>query len=164
MDAEIKEFFYQVYTGEAKAVLRLKLFAEVAEKEGYPQIAKLFRAIAISEEIHGKRSLRMIGKVKDTEQNLKESFESEKNVAEISYDSFLKRAIDKGDSTAAKIFSQSRDAEEVHAKLYKEAMGHMLEENETTYYICPVCGYISDGVLPDQCPICGAKKESFIRY
>jgi rubrerythrin len=40
-------------------------------------------------------------------------------------------------------------------------MGHLLEERDTTYYVCPVCGYVSDGVLPDECPVCGAKKDQF---
>jgi rubrerythrin len=51
--------------------------------------------------------------------------------------------------------------EEVHAKLYKEAMSHVMEERDTTYYVCTVCGYVSDGTLPDECPVCGAVKEQF---
>jgi len=164
MDKEIMEMFHKVYEGEAKAALRLKLFAEVAEKEGYPQIAKLFRAISISEEIHGKRSLRMLGIVKDTEENLRRSFESEKNIAEVAYDEFLKKAMEKDEKTAITIFSQARDVEETHAKLYKEAMTHMLEERETTYYICPICGYISDGTVPEKCPVCGTAGKQFIKY
>jgi rubrerythrin len=51
--------------------------------------------------------------------------------------------------------------EETHAKLYKEAMSHFMEERETTYYVCNVCGYVSDGVLPDECPVCGANAKQF---
>jgi rubrerythrin len=54
--------------------------------------------------------------------------------------------------------------EDGHSKLYKEAMNHFMEERETTYYICGVCGYVSDGVLPDECPVCGAKSEEFIQF
>ena len=48
MEQEIRDALEQAYTGEAKAALRLKVFADVAEKEGYPQIAKLFRVISFS--------------------------------------------------------------------------------------------------------------------
>ncbi|MCX7635729.1 MAG: hypothetical protein N2Z74_08300 [Syntrophales bacterium] len=159
---EIRKALHEAYTGEAKAALRLKIYAEKAEQEGYPQLAKLFRAVALSEEIHGMRALRLLREVRGTEENLKASFESEQNVAEVAYDAFIKLAEAAGDRAAALHFSQSRDVEEVHAKLYKEAMNHFMEERQTTYYICKVCGYISDGILPDECPVCAAKKDRFI--
>ena len=152
---------YQAYTGEAKAALRLKVFADRAKEEGYPQIAKLFRVIAFSEEIHGARALLVLGKVKSTEENLASSFESETKVAGVAYDQFLKQAETEGNAAAVLHFSQSRDVEEVHAKLYKEAMSHVMEERDTTYFVCTVCGYVSDGSLPDECPVCGATKEQF---
>jgi rubrerythrin len=77
---------YEAYTGEAKAALRLKVFAEKAKEEGYSQIAKLFRVIAFSEEIHGARALLVLEKVKSTEENLAMSFESETRVAGVAYD------------------------------------------------------------------------------
>ncbi len=159
---KIREALHQAYTGEAKAALRLKLYADKAEQEGYPQMAKLFRAVSVSEEIHGARALRLLKEIGTTEENLKASFESEQQVAEVAYDSFVKLAESEGNRAAVLHFSQSRDVEEIHAKLYKEAMNHFMEERETTYYICKVCGYVSDGLLPDECPICNAKKEQFI--
>jgi rubrerythrin len=155
---------YQAYTGEAKAALRLKVFADKAEEEGYPQIAKLFRVIAFSEQIHGARALQVLGKVKSTQENLAASFESETKVAEVAYDQFVKQAEGEGNMAAVLHFSQSRDVEEVHAKLYKEAMSHVMEERENTYYVCTVCGYVSDGILPEECPVCGAMKEQFTRF
>jgi rubrerythrin len=155
---------YEAYTGEAKAALRLKVFADRAAEEGYAQIAKLFRVIAFSEEIHGARALLVLGRVKSTEENLAASFESETRVAGVAYDQFLKQAETEGNGAAALHFSQSRDVEEVHAKLYKEAMSHVMEERDTTYYVCTVCGYVSDGNIPDECPVCGAMKEQFTRF
>ena len=49
MDEKIKDAMHQAYTGESKASLRLKVFAEKADQEGYPQLAKLFRVISFSE-------------------------------------------------------------------------------------------------------------------
>ena len=161
---KIDDALHQAYTGESKAALRLKAYAEKADEEGYPQMAKLFRVISVSEEIHGKRALRLLKETKSTEENLAASFESETKVAGVAYDAFIKTANEEENRPAAMFFSQSRDVEDVHAKLYKEAMGHMMEERETVYYICKVCGYVSDGVLPDECPVCGAKKEQFTEF
>lgn len=164
MDDVIRDALFQAYTGESKALLRLKVYAEKADQEGYPQLAKLFRVISFSEELHGKRALRLLKEIKSTEENLAASFESETRVAEVAYDEFIKRAEASGDRPASLYFSQSRDVEEIHAKLYKEAMDHVMEERDTTYYVCDICGYVSDGVLPDICPICAAKKERFVTF
>ena len=162
--AEIKDALHQAYTGEAKAALRLKVYAEKAEKEGYPQMAKLFSVIAFSEEIQGKRALALLREVGSTEENLAASFESEQNIAQVAYDRFVKLAEGEGNRAAVLHFSQSRDVEEIHGKLYKEAMNHLMAERETSYYVCKVCGFVSDGTLPDECPVCGAKKDQFTAF
>lgn len=161
---DTKSALHMAYTGEAKAALRLKVYAEKAEKEGYAQMAKLFRVIAFSEEIHGSRALKLLREVKSTEENLAASFESETHVADVAYDHFIKQAEAEGNKAAVLHFSQSRDVEEIHAKLYKEAMNHFMEERETTYHVCKVCGYVADGVLPDVCPVCSAGKEQFVDF
>jgi len=164
MKEKIREARQQSYVGEAKAALRLKVYAQKAEEEGFKQIARLFRVIAFSEEIHGARALRVLKDIKTTEENLAASFESEKTVAEIAYDRFVKMAEQAGDKASLLHFSQSRDVEETHAKLYKQAMNHFMEERETVYHVCKVCGYVADGVLPDECPVCAAKKDQFTTF
>ena len=164
MDQRIQEALHREYEGEAEAVVRLWAYAKKAEEEGYPQIAKLFRAISISEEIHSERALKMLQEISFTEENLKAGFESEARIAKVAYEEFLKLAGEVGDKPASVFFSQARDVEEVHARLYKEAMSHLMEERQTTYYSCQVCGYVSDGVLPDECPVCSASKEKFSKF
>ena len=164
MDEKLKEAFHKVYEGEAKAALRLKVFAKKADQEDLPQIARLFRVIAFSEEIHGERALRMLREIKDTDRNLQESFQSETRVAGVAYDSFIELAEELGDGPASTLFSNSRDVEEGHAKLYKHAMNDLIGERETPYYVCQVCGYVSDGILPETCPICSAPKEQFVEF
>ncbi len=164
MDEKIRNALNQAYVGEAKAALRLRVYAQKAEAEGYKQMAKLFNVIAFSEEIHGARALRVLREIKSTEENLAASFESEKQVAEVAYDKFVKLAEEAGDKEALLQFSQSKDVEETHAKLYKRAMSHFMEERETNYYVCKVCGYVADGTLPDECPVCAAKKEQFVPF
>jgi len=164
MDEKLKEAFYKIYEGEAKAALRLKIFAKKAEQEGLPQIAKLFRVIGFSEEIHGERALRMLREIKDTDSNLKESFQSETSVAGVAYDHFIELAESLGNIPASTIFSNSRDVEDGHAKLYKYAINHLIGERETNYYVCQVCGFVSDGVLPDACPVCSAPRDQFVEF
>lgn len=164
MDEKIRNVLNLAYVGEAKAALRLRVYAQKAEAEGYKQMAKLFNVIAFSEEIHGARALRVLREIKSTEENLAASFESEKQVAEVAYDKFVKLAEEAGDKEALLQFSQSKDVEETHAKLYKQAMSHFMEERETDYYVCKVCGYVADGTMPDECPVCGAKKEQFVAF
>jgi rubrerythrin len=164
MDEKLKEAFHKIYEGEAKAALRLKIFAKRADQEDLPQMARLFRVIAFSEEIHGERALRMLREIKDTDANLKESFQSETRVAGVAYDNFIELAEEAGDVPASTLFSNSRDVEDGHAKLYKYAMNHLIGERETTYYVCQVCGYVSDGVLPEACPVCSAPKDQFVEF
>lgn len=154
MDERLKEAFHKVYEGEAKAALRLKIFAKKADQEELSQMAKLFRVISFSEEIHGERALRMLREIKDTDTNLKESFQSETGIAGVAYDHFIELSENIGDVTASTVFSNSRDVEDGHANLYKKAMIHLIGERETMYYVCKVCGYVSDGVWPESCPVC----------
>jgi rubrerythrin len=164
MNEKLKEAFHKIYEGEAKAALRLKIFAKKADQEDLPQIARLFRVVAFSEEIHGERALRMLREIKDTDTNLKESFQSETRVAGVAYESFVELAEELGDIPASTLFSNSRDVEDGHAKLYKYAINHLIGERETTYYVCQVCGYVSDGVLPETCPVCSAPKDQFVEF
>lgn len=164
MDDKLKEAFHKIYEGEAKAALRLKIFAKKADQEELPQISKLFRVISYSEEIHGERALRMLREIKDTDSNLKESFQSETHVAGVAYDNFIELSEKLGDVAASNIFSNSRDVEDGHAKLYNYAINHLIGERETTYFVCKVCGYVSDGILPEVCPICSAPKDQFVEF
>jgi len=164
MEESLKEAFHKVYEAEAKAALRLRVFAKKAEQEELPQMAQLFRVIAFSEEIHGERALRMLREIKDTDTHLKESFQSETRVAGVAYEQFVELAEATGDSVAATIFSNARDVEDAHGKLYKKAINHLIGEDETTYYVCQVCGYVSDGAWPEACPVCSAPKNQFVEF
>lgn len=149
------------FEGEAKAYLRLLSFAEKAKEGGYQQIAQLFRAVAEAEKIHALNHLNLLGITKTTEENLKYSFEREVYANEVAYPQMIKEAEEEGDRKASLSFTRARDVEEGHADLYKKALQHLMEEKEVVYYVCGICGYISDNILPDECPICRAKKEMF---
>ncbi len=162
-DNRTDQHLNQAFIGEAKACLRLLAYAEKAETEGYPQMAKLFRAISAAERVHALKHLRLMKLVGTTEENLKASFERETSISENVYPEMIRVAEEEGRTPVRVSFSQARDAEDFHAKLYKNAIEHMLEERETTYHVCQVCGYVADGQAPDQCPVCNAPKTQFLQ-
>lgn len=163
MKTRTRDNVYEAFIGEAKAYFRLLAYAEKAEEEDIPQIAALFRAVAEAERVHATRMLNLNRDVivKDTDTNLEKSFQREKTVSENTYPEFIKDAEDDGEKAAALAFSHARDAESFHAKLYERAIYHVIKDVVQEYHICQVCGYITEKVIPDECPVCGAPKEKF---
>jgi rubrerythrin len=161
MGEKTRKDLYDGFTGESKAAVRLKAFAKKAEEEDYAGVAKLFRAVAESESVHADNNLRLLGIVKDTETNLEESLAKEEKVAQVGYDSFIADAESEDDKPAATMFGYARDVEERHAKLYDGALQHMVADEVPDYYVCSVCGYVADNVVPENCPICGAPETAF---
>jgi len=163
MKEKTKENVYNAFIGEAKAYFRLLAYAEKAEEEEVPQIALLFRAIAEAERVHANRHMNLVKDliVKDTDTNLLNSFKREKSISENEYPQFIKDAEDEGEQAAAMTFSQARDAESYHAKLYERAMYQVIRDETKSYYVCQVCGYVTSNKLPEKCPICGAPQEKF---
>ena len=163
MGEKTRDNLYTAFVGEAKAHHRLLAFARKADEEGYPQIAKLFRAIAAAEGVHAERHLQLLGEavVKSTDDNLQSSFRRETTVNEMYYPQFIREAEEEKERAAALTFSQARDVEEGHAALYKHALSAMLRDETQDYTVCQVCGYVAEWEAPDQCPICNAKREKF---
>jgi rubrerythrin len=150
------------FAAESKASARNATFAKKAEMEGYSQIARLFRAVSDAESVHAHRYLLMMrGKIGSTEENLETAFQNEIKANVEEYPKLIKDASEENNKSALKAFSQARDVESLHADLYKKALNDMVSDRETEYYVCQVCGYISEDVAPDNCPICGAVKEKF---
>ena len=163
MKEQTQRNVYEAFVGEAKAYHRLLAFARKADEDDYPQVAKLFRAVAAAEGVHAERHLRLLGEavVQSTEENLQSSFERESSVNQLYYPQFIHQAEEEGERAAALTFSQARDVEEGHATLYKRALSALLRDETHDYYVCPVCGYVAEREAPDQCPVCGAKREMF---
>ena len=150
------------FAAESKASTRNAAFSKKAQKDGYSQIARLFRAVSEAESVHARRYLLLMrGKIGSTEENLETAFQNEIKANVEEYPSLIKDASDEGNERVLKAFSQSRDVESGHAELYKKAMNDMLSDRETDYYVCQVCGYVSEDEAPENCPVCGAVKGKF---
>jgi rubrerythrin len=163
MKPKTKENVHKAFIGEAKAYFRLLAYAERANEEEVPQIALLFKAIAEAERVHATRHLNLVKDliVKDTDTNLEKSFQREKSISENEYPDFLKDAEEEGETAAATVFSHARDAEGYHAKLYERAIMNVIKDEVKEYYVCQVCGYVTDKRIPKKCPVCGAPPEKF---
>jgi rubrerythrin len=150
------------FAAESKAAARNEAFARKAEVEGYSTLGRLFRAVSEAESVHARRYLMLMrGKIGSTEENLKTAFENEIKANADEYPKLIKDASEENAEGPLKAFSQSRDVESRHAELYKRAMNNMLTDRETVYYVCQVCGYVSEDEAPERCPVCGAVKGKF---
>ena len=162
MEQRTADNVHKAFIEEAKANERLKIFADRADREGFPQIGHLFRAVAASESVHARRHFSLLeGSVGDTDENLQRAFHAETGIAGVEYRRMLREAHEDGEKAAALFFSQARDVEEFHAKLYQKALDHVIWERETEYQLCTVCGYLADGEAPEKCPVCGARSKMF---
>jgi rubrerythrin len=158
LEKKLKEAF----AGESKAHMRNLAFGKKAEEDGFPQIARLFRAVADAERVHAAEYIKYLeGVIGETEDNLKAAFENEIKAKTDIYPFFIQEAFALQREDVAWSFSRSRDVEERHAKLYKDALAALIKEQETEYSVCQVCGYVFDADLPAECPVCRAKKENF---
>jgi rubrerythrin len=104
------------FVAESQAHLRNLAFAMKAEQEGYPQVARLFRAIAEAESVHAFNHFRLLGAVSGTQDNLESAFERE-NLAASTYPQFIREANEEGNTSVATVLGYSRDVEKGHAKL-----------------------------------------------
>jgi len=160
---DTKTALHEAYTGEAKAALRLKVYAEKAEQEGYLQMAKLFRVTLFPKKCTAA-ALEAFARGKSTEENLAASFESEPVSLRWPTARSSSRRRQREPMRLFCTSARARMWKKFMPSCTREAMNHFMEERETTYYVCKVCGYVSDGLLPDECPVCNAKKEQFVHF
>lgn len=159
-----EENLKKAFAGESQASRKYKAFADKAEREGYPQVAKLFRAASEAETIHATNNLRIMKEIKSTVENLKTAIEGETYEYTEMYPEFIKDAKKDDQKAAEKIFQEAKETEEFHATYYREALKQVEQKKDLPpkeYYVCTVCGYTAEDEAPDECPICGAAKKSF---
>ena len=165
--AMTKKFLEDAFAGESMAHMKYLIFAEQAEKEGFPKVAKLFRAIAYAEFVHAKNHFIALGKLGKTEENLKEAIAGETFEVEEMYPVYKNSAEFQGEKEAVRSTHYALEAEKLHAELYEKAKetvakGEDIEVKKV--YICPVCGYTAVDEAPERCPVCGLPGEKFVVF
>ena len=161
--ASTKENLETAFAGESQAFQKYTNFADKADKDGFPNVARLFRTAAQAERIHAGGHLSALEVVGSTVENLKAAIEGETYEYTEMYPPMLEQALSDGHA-AKRMFGMAVKAEEVHAQLYRKALEAVEQGNdltETEFYLCPVCGHIEFGSAPDMCPICGTPAKMF---
>lgn len=163
--ATTTENLKEAFAGESQANQKYKAFAKKADKEGFTNIAKLFRTTAEAERIHAEGHLKALDLIASTAENLQAAIDGETYEFEEMYPPMLELA--KTDGHKAKtMFKFAVDAEEVHADIYEkalEAVKNGVDMDVSDFELCPVCGYIEVGSVPEKCPVCGALGKVFVQ-
>lgn len=156
------------YLGEAEATSFYRQCARQAAKEGYPDMARLFRAAAASEEIHRENhlhALRQLGEQvprpkpsteapKSTRENLATSAADERQECRVMYPDYYRTARQENVPAAMQTFRYARQAERAHAQLFQRAYNRFGKKPATDYFVCQTCGMTVADAVPAVCPTC----------
>jgi rubrerythrin len=154
----------EAFAGESQANRRYLAYGEKAAAEGFPGVARLFRAVAAAETVHALAHLKAMGGIAATADNLREAMAGEKYEFTEMYPQMLARAEAEGDRKAARSMRFALAVEGVHWDLFEAALAAVAEGkdlDDPTLRICPVCGHTVIGEAPEVCPVCGAKGSHF---
>lgn len=165
------------YAGESQAHMRYAIFSERAEKEGYPNVARLFKAISYAEGVHAGNhyknimskgaALTVSGAIfgtRSVSEDLQAGIDGETFEVNEMYPAYKNVAQIQGERAAETSFTWALEAEKIHAGLFqkaKQAVDQGKDVDLGTIQICNVCGYTVEGEAPEKCPICGASRERF---
>jgi rubrerythrin len=152
------------FAGESQANRKYLAFAKKAEQDGFPQVAKLFRAAAEAETVHAHAHLRVLKGIKGTPENLQSAIKGEGYEFKSMYPEFIAEAEKEGNKPAMVTFKNAMAVEMIHHDLYSKALESVQggkDLPDAKILICPVCGNTFVGEAPDVCPICGVKHERF---
>ena len=169
------------FGGESMAHLRYRLFARQADKIGYPNIARLFRAIAEAEFIHASDHYRELTHLDagfvansmgafgpgDLAKNLGLAIAGETYEIDEMYPSFMEVAKLQDEKGAYRSFNWSYQTEKMHKALFEKAKEAADQGSDVilgAVQVCQVCGYTVEGEAPEKCPVCDAPREKFTAF
>jgi rubrerythrin len=169
------------YKGEMTASAKYTAFADKAAKEGYTQVAILFRAIAKSESIHAanhKTVLERMGQkvdpfkpqfeVKTTKENLDDAIKGETTEVMTMYPEYITVAKNEKQMDAVKSMRWAMETEKRHITYLQNALyalnGNTLASLPKFYWVCPKCGNTYDVAVPESlCSFCSTASSRFIK-
>jgi len=151
------------FAGESQANQRYLSFAKKAEQDGYPNIARLFRAAAAAETVHAGNHFRVMLGIGETVDNLKAARAGEHDEIEDMYPGFVETA--EGNEDAEETFNLALQVEKIHRDLYGKAIERLEAGKDLPpklMFVCRGCGNTVEGAPPETCPICGAPQHWFM--
>ena len=152
------------FAGESQANRKYLAYAKAADKDGFPAVAKLYRAAAAAETVHAHTHLRNAGGINDTVANLKDAIAGESHEFKSMYPEFIAEAEKEGAKGPLKGFQLANTVEEIHFNLYSDALKAVEAGNdlpEQKIYVCEVCGNTVYGAAEDKCSVCGVPADKF---
>ena len=118
-----EEFLKEAFAGESQANRKYTAFAAKADKEGFAQAAKLFRAAAAAEEVHANNHLRVLKGIKSTKENLQAAISGEDDEWEKMYPEMIQTAKAESKKDAEMSFFYANEVEKIHSQLYNKLLG-----------------------------------------
>jgi len=164
MEYRTEKYVLEAFSGECQANRRYLFFAEKADEEGYPQAAKLFRAVAAAELVHARNHLNVIDAIGTTKDNLLGASIGERTEFTEMYPFFIETARKESNDRAERSFDWANQVEKIHYGYFEDAYKAMKEgkkPKDEDYYVCQVCGNTVKGSAPDKCAVCGAGAKAF---
>jgi len=172
------QFLREAYGAESMAYMRYKAWGNAAKSEGYPNVSRLFEAVAFSEQVHASNHFTRHADIADdflvaslanfgkgsTADNLVGAVAGETYEYEQLYPAFEATAKQHGEGPAEQSFSWARQSEEVHARLFNTAREAVKDGNDMQLRevnVCDNCGFTLEGEAPDKCPVCSVPKARF---
>jgi len=178
----------KAFIGESQARNRYSFYASVAKKEGFEQIAEIFRITAENEKEHASTLFKLINELKkekgeeldeikveavaptvlgDTAQNLKAAIAGENYEHTKMYPEFADVAEREGYPEIAARLRAIAKAEEHHEERYRKLLreveaGTVFKKDRDVWWVCRECGYIHYGKEPpERCPSCNHPRSYF---
>jgi rubrerythrin len=157
-----EQSLWDAFAGESQANRKYLAYAEKADEENHPQVARLFRAAAAAETVHAQNHLRALGAIGTTEENLKDAIAGETHEFKTMYPEMMEHAKAEENEKALRSFELANAVEKTHAELYGGLLASLgSEQGDFPYFVCPVCGHTVGEGVPDICPVCGTAGSAF---
>lgn len=167
--------------GETNAVMMYHRFAEQASADKLPNISKLFRMLAVAEQIHIKNHRRALGSgrkvpvviealsVQTTEMNILHAIAGERFECRTMYPNFFRKIRKELPNIYAKVAMLSMEwsskVEARHAGQLSRALAFVKRGDDlpsSDLFLCRVCGNIEFGKPQKECEICGHDARFFM--
>jgi rubrerythrin len=155
------------FAGESQAHMRYLIFADLAEREGLANVARLFRAASYAEQMHATAHFRALGGAGKTVDNLGSAFGGETFEITEMYPAYLAVAELQGEKKAQGSMSDALAAEKIHAELYSQAQLAASGGKDVVMgkvWVCGTCGFTMEGEAPERCPVCGTIHTKFREF
>ena len=157
------------FAGESQARNKYTYFAEKAREEGMEQIADIFEETARNEQEHAKLWFKALNNntIATTAENLEAAAAGENYEWTDMYKNFAATAKEEGFARIAFQMEQVAKIEKCHEERYLALLenvknGKVFEKEETTVWVCDICGYRHEGkTAPKACPVCGYSGAHF---